>query len=492
MATQALIEINGTAGSNTDLPLNTLVNLTNDGAGGETTWEWTLLSQPEGATVNFVGGTLVSTLAAPQFIPTKEGSYLIRLIVNKGLVDEKTDTVIGAVLELQTGNRIPAALETTEVDSSYGWSYSAVDEILQRVTRQTDAGVWTCLAGENLSPGTVVHLSAMTEIAAGLPGARYIPTVNKATALTIGEVDGPLAVVVGQRDGKYLPVSTGDYCRVMVIGGLSKITLAGSGSPTPVAGDPIYVDDTGALSTDPGTWIRQVGDIAAVYAGPVYDVSIAAVSNSIPRGNADGDLAGYYPDPTIAALAVTESKIGTGAVTETKIGTGAVTETKIGTGAVTATKIGSSAVEEAKIASAAVTASKIGYSWYFHAIEAGSSTTSITNVQVAQISGAVFSGSVIKLNLQPYPGAANEFELTAANSSGTDHLAYLQIDVVGPVSRTFQYRYSAPKSATVSLPPLHIADIFPAGTYTITMYVRTNNTNVTITWDDLVLIAYQP
>ena len=46
--TQALITVNAVAGSNTDLPINTLVQLNNTGNGGEITYAWSILDQPPG------------------------------------------------------------------------------------------------------------------------------------------------------------------------------------------------------------------------------------------------------------------------------------------------------------------------------------------------------------------------------------------------------------------------------------------------------------
>ncbi len=308
MATTANIIITvagvpGPAGeSNTYIPLAGLVTVSNEDNTGVSTYEWTIVSQPYGdPQAKFVGAPdpgLVSTAPSPFFTVNKEGSYLVRLVVNKGLADEATDTVICAVRELQTGNRIPAAQETTEVDPDEGWAIDAVSDILQRVTRLTDSGIFVAKADELLYPGDVVHLSAVEKLADGLPGERPIPVVNKALATDLAKVDGPLAVMVGQTDGQYVAVSPGELCRVMVVGALAEHPLEAGG----VAGDPVYVSNTGALSLTPGDFARQMGDVARVLTGDKYDIAIAAGSNSIPRGDAGGDLSGTYPDPTVAKI----------------------------------------------------------------------------------------------------------------------------------------------------------------------------------------------
>lgn len=307
MATNASIKINGGTGGQaaTHLELGSTVNLSNDNAGGELTYEWTIVSQPAGTpgAVFVNSGDIVSEIPAPQFVITKEGSYLIRLIVNQNLPDEKVATTICAVRELQTGNRIPAAQETTEVDADEGWALDAVNDILQRVTRLTDSGIFVAQASEPITPGDVVHMRALVDIADGLPGERKVPSVEIASAATSAEVDGPLGIMVGNVAGQENSVTTGQLCRVMVIGALSSYAMDDGPEGAGEAGDPVFVGNDGHISLTAGTWVRQVGDVASVVSPGIYDIAISAGANSIPRGNAGGDLEGStYPDPTISKL----------------------------------------------------------------------------------------------------------------------------------------------------------------------------------------------
>lgn len=305
MPANASIVINsGTAGEAAiDLPINTVVNLSNYSDTGVVSYQWVIVSQPEGAPqVNLephIDPPIVSTEPACSFTPTKEGSYLIRLTVNEGEPDESTDTTICAVRELQTGDRIPAPQETTEVNADDGWAPGAVTKILQRVTRLEDAGIFVAQndSGGTLEIGHVVHMNGMTEIGTG-DNARKIPTVGKAIATDLNTVDGPLGVVVATVAGELLPTLSGSLCRVMVMGGFASYTLPG----TPGAGDPLFVGNDGRLSTDAGDYVRQVGDVAKDNGDGTFDIAISAGANSIPRGNAGGDLTGLYPDPTVAKI----------------------------------------------------------------------------------------------------------------------------------------------------------------------------------------------
>ena len=305
MPTTASIRINGgPAGlADTNLPLGTVVNLANNDNTGVVSYEWVIVSQPAGDQddlIPFTTNPIVSEAAAPEFTPTKEGSYLIRLTVNKDMADEATDTTICAVRELLTGDRIPAPQETTEVNEEYGWATAAVTKILQRVTRLSDAGIFVAqnASGVSLALGKVVHMNGMSTLGTG-SNERPIPTVGLARANLLELVDGPLGVAVGNRDGDTLPVANGELCRVMVMGGIANYTGMGIGG---VAGDPVFVDNAGNLSLTAGDYARQVGDIARTIVDGEYDIAISAGANSIPRGNAGGDLEGMYPDPTVGKL----------------------------------------------------------------------------------------------------------------------------------------------------------------------------------------------
>lgn len=290
---QAQITINGSPGSNDDLPLGTLVTLGNNGTGGELTYLWSLLSQPEGPTDVLSSATIL----APTFTPTKEGSYLLRLIVNQGLPSEQTDLVIAAVRELETRERIPAAGETTENDPATGWANTAVDRILQRVTRLEDAGAFVGVTGAaGLVAGNVVWINGTTTIATGLPDQRTVPVVDLAVASNLTAIQNDVAILLGGVDGNTSPAS-GDIVRVLSAGLFSGVPFVG---PAPSVGDSVYVSDSGTLETTSGTYPRIVGNVASV-SGSTFDVWFDSSADVTSILGAAGGVLGYagstYPNP---------------------------------------------------------------------------------------------------------------------------------------------------------------------------------------------------
>lgn len=246
---QAVIQINAVTGSNDDLPINTLVQLNNLNSGGELSYQWSIVWQPDGP----IDALSSTTIQSPTFTPTKEGTYLIRLVVNFGLVSEQVDQVIAAVRQVKTRLRVPAVGETDE-NGSYGWGDpTAANNFLQLVdAMNADPGLHVCVVnGLGVVIGSVVKYNGPVTIKAGLPGQEDLLGVELASAAT--PTTEPLGYVVASVDGS--PLGPGVLAVVRRFG--LQQTLAPF--PAPVPGQPAYLDDFGNVATVPGTTTRVVG-----------------------------------------------------------------------------------------------------------------------------------------------------------------------------------------------------------------------------------------
>jgi hypothetical protein len=285
----ASITINGVTGSNTDLPINTLVNLNNNNVGDESSWAWTIEDKPTGSTASLTGATTTN----PTFTPDVEGTYLIKLVVDAGLAGEATDKVVAAVAQLKSGLRIPAATETTEANSTRGWAETTNSLLRHHDDVEYSQIVYTGSAAGALTLGQLVYPSGVTTIKSGLPGEEDIPTLDTAvaTAPLIAQ-EAAVGYVLRRADNGVGAIGANDLVVVMRRG----IIVGLVGSPT--VGDLVYLSDTGSISLTPGTLTRGIGVVISV-AGGRY--SIDFLGDEVPLISAPPD-AKYLTDGADSVL----------------------------------------------------------------------------------------------------------------------------------------------------------------------------------------------
>ncbi len=284
MSTRARIKINSAAGSRTDIVLGTTVNLANDGLGGESTYLWELLDIPEGSTAVLSS----SSIAAPNFVADIEGTYLIKLSVNRLLSDADTDTVVAGVLRYKDSIRVPAAGETTEESTLRGWAKD-VNRALNKLGEvSSDPTSVLGIAFATLGRGTVAVMDTSTTIRTGTAQEERVPYFKVAVATSATFMDRPLYVVERTPSGG-TSASPSNPVYARMYGVVGPIILGGG-----TAGDPVYVTDTGAMSTSPGTHIRRVGNIVYV------DSTNYWVHFNGSLGHHEGDLS-FYDSPTITS-----------------------------------------------------------------------------------------------------------------------------------------------------------------------------------------------
>lgn len=263
----AQIKVNAVVGSHTNVPINVVVQL--DNATVETTYAWTILDQPDGATDALSSAVIKN----PTFTPKKEGTYLIKLVTNATLPSEQTDKVIVAVRQLKTsevipgfvgpflGMRVPAAGETTEQSTDQvvgeatpdGWAHSVNRDLRILDSRTSDPGVLIgFLSGFGHARGDVLRVIGTSTLKVGLPGAENLPLFDLALATLPENIDEPVFVLEGGVDGNAAPAS-GDLIRVRAFGLFGPMFGVGS------LGATVYVSDTGQISLIPGSQVRPIG-----------------------------------------------------------------------------------------------------------------------------------------------------------------------------------------------------------------------------------------
>lgn len=258
----ANIEIGGVAASQFDATINTTLNLSNADTGGELTYLWEIIDQPDG-TADVITSP---TTEAASILVRKEGTYLIRLTVNQGSGgDERVDYKAIAVRYLTTGDRFPAAGETLQggVD---GWKSEAtgLNELLRRhADAIADPWVLSVVAqSAGLVPGDLIKITSRQVVKSGLPGQAFLPGAVDALATTvpvgmIGSVIGPARPGGSSAVGQVLRAR---------FGGLVSVSESGA----PAVNDPVFVSDLGRPALVAGTNSRQIGHVVDSTAGTWY------------------------------------------------------------------------------------------------------------------------------------------------------------------------------------------------------------------------------
>lgn len=248
---QADIEINGVAASDEDLPIDILVQLSNNDAGDETTYLWSIISEPPG-TSDVLSSTIIEN---PTITPKKEDTYLVQLIVDQGLPGEATDRKLFRIRRLKTDATLIAVAETVEGTDS-AWAIPQNETLDLMTDRMFGGEVMIAQASGVIVAGSTVEFDEVNTIKATLPGEERVPRVTAINATDASIAAKATGIAISQPNGSTTIVG-GDMVLVRITGLLDIAQPSGS----PAIAAPVFVSDTGSLALTPGTNRKRIGRV---------------------------------------------------------------------------------------------------------------------------------------------------------------------------------------------------------------------------------------
>lgn len=278
----AAIRINGVTGSNLDLPLATLVTLTNLNTGGELSYAWEILDQPAGT----ADALSAASGASVTFTPNKEGTYLLKLTVNGTLVNQ----VVAACKQCASQIRIPAAQETNEASSTRGWAVTE-NEAMQFLDSLAQApgfiyGIHDPTKGAFTVGDVVRVVNTIVTVKPGLPGETKVPLISTIpTPADLNGIFGVVEAIYAEPPSALKGVGTGAQGLKVRIWGLTMIpTINGA----PAAAQSVWLEDgavnnnrvTTTRAANTGSWCgRIIGGSAGAWM--VFWLGMSAVRSAI-------------------------------------------------------------------------------------------------------------------------------------------------------------------------------------------------------------------